>query len=313
MPGGCRSKLHCPTIISKMPAASRGSLRGELAHDHDLFKRRSRRVHGFIPGGLEPGAERDAGIPGGPLVLVAVNRLFDLRQELGALHDADPTRQRFPLELAWEFDEPACHGTSLLGSTLGHKFELGSGIREMKEKCNMTHRNVRKEDFVGKTIVDIDCAAVNVVGFKFEDGTTCALEGEILSPQCPIPIIQWCGHCAESCEVEEETTRTIITPNGLHNATHTWLTTAIDKLPDVATEGQDLYLRLVANAARLPYEEVLRRYQALDPGIVEARRTVKRHIFNRLLAYPSSVLSVHDEHVIEVQEPAAVESRDAEV
>lgn len=60
----------------------------------------------------------------------------------------------------------------------------------------MTHRFVRKEDFVGKTIEDINCQAVNVLTFRFTDGTTLALEGDLHSN---IPVIVACEECVQQC------------------------------------------------------------------------------------------------------------------
>lgn len=175
----------------------------------------------------------------------------------------------------------------------------------------MTHRDVRKEDFVGKTITDVNCAAANVLRFKFDDGTTCALEGELFANS--IPIIQWCDHCGTFCESEEEVTSTNVDVIHLRTAIRIWANTAASQLPPVAANGLDLYLQLVASAARLSYEETARRFRDGDKGIVEARRSVKRQVFERLLNYPPSILQVHDEHVIVAQEPLAVESKDAEV
>lgn len=42
----------------------------------------------------------------------------------------------------------------------------------------MSHRKIDKKDFEGKTIAELDCRAVNLVRFKFTDGTTIAIEVE---------------------------------------------------------------------------------------------------------------------------------------
>ena len=165
----------------------------------------------------------------------------------------------------------------------------------------MTHRNVQKEDFVGKTVTDLDCAAANILRFKFDDGTTFALEADVISGNCPVPIIQQCDHCGDFCEEEEETKSvasftTIVDDLALRAAIRLWLHTPI--LP--WTKGQDLYLAIIAHATQLPYEEVLENYTNGDTGLQAARRKTKRTIFNRLLTDPTSILLCHDAILVHV-------------
>lgn len=42
----------------------------------------------------------------------------------------------------------------------------------------MSHRKLKRSDFVGKTIKDVDCRAVNTISFLFTDGTALAIETE---------------------------------------------------------------------------------------------------------------------------------------
>lgn len=51
------------------------------------------------------------------------------------------------------------------------------------------HRDVRPEDFVGKTVASVDARACNLIRFEFTDGTKLALEAEQF-------IIQACEACA---------------------------------------------------------------------------------------------------------------------
>lgn len=60
----------------------------------------------------------------------------------------------------------------------------------------MSHRKVRKEDFIGKTIADVNCKAVNILTFYFTDGTALALEGELFHE---IPTIVACEACVQKC------------------------------------------------------------------------------------------------------------------
>lgn len=77
-----------------------------------------------------------------------------------------------------------------------------------------------------------------------------------------------------------------------------WMYTPAIQPHTVAGERQDLYLKIVAYAAQLPYEKVVELWHAQDSGIVGARRKVKGLIFKRLFTYPASILQIHDETVV---------------
>jgi hypothetical protein len=94
----------------------------------------------------------------------------------------------------------------------------------------------------------------------------------------------------------------------LRAAIRVWIYTPIIRLHTVAGERQDLYLKLVAHAAQLPYEKVVELWHARNRGIVDARRQLKRMIFAKLMNDPPSILRVHDEVV--VHEASPVESED---
>lgn len=170
----------------------------------------------------------------------------------------------------------------------------------------MTHRNVQKEDFVGKTVVDLDCTAVNILRFKFADGSTFALEADILSSACGLAIIQQCDHCGDFCEDEKEKLEaslvTIVDDVALRASIRLWLHTTMLR----PTKDQDLYLFIIAHATQLPYEEVLENYNKGDTGIQTARRKTKRIIFARLCTDPASTLALYEHDA--ANEPPAIES-----
>ena len=94
----------------------------------------------------------------------------------------------------------------------------------------------------------------------------------------------------------------------LRTAIRVWMYTPIIRLHTVAGERQDLYLKLVAHAAQLPYEKVVELWHAQDSGVVDARSKVKSLIFKRLFTDPTSILQIHDETVVH---ETPVESGDA--
>ncbi len=102
---------------------------------------------------------------------------------------------------------------------------------------------------------------------------------------------------------------TFVDDVALRAAVRAWMYTPISRLHTIAGERQDLYLKLVAQAVQLPYEEVVNRWSDHDQGILHARRKVKRIIFRKLMSDPASLLRIQDQ-VIVVEDPA-VESADA--
>ena len=109
-------------------------------------------------------------------------------------------------------------------------------------------------------------------------------------------------------KADEVPDSTIVDDVALRAAIRVWMYTSIVKLHTIAGERQDLYLKLISMAVLLPYEKVVERFRAGDPGLVEARRKTKRIIFGKLMHDPSSILVIHD-HVL-VHENHTVESPD---
>lgn len=174
----------------------------------------------------------------------------------------------------------------------------------------MAHRNVVREDFVGKTVVGINCRAVNMLQFEFSDGSRVALEASTVT-EARIPAIQACEDCVDSAEEFDESPPTAKPPlvstfvdvNALYRAINTWRGWQTNKLTDLVSDTQDLYLKLVAIATELPYDEVLVRFGRGDRGILDARRAVKRSIWGRMLRDPASILPQ------EVREETPVQSK----
>ena len=172
----------------------------------------------------------------------------------------------------------------------------------------MTHRDIRKEDFVGKTVIDLDCEAVNIIRFKFEDGSALAIEVDAVG-------LGIYGMVAcETCAVINETppvTETQVDEAALQAAIRGWAHTPISRLNAFVEDGEDLYLKIVARAARLHYEKVVELHQARDRGIVDARRKVKHNVFRILMSDPTWILPIHDATVMVVHGDP-VESSDAD-
>lgn len=97
----------------------------------------------------------------------------------------------------------------------------------------------------------------------------------------------------------------------LRAAIRAWMYTPIIQLHTLVGERQDLYLKLVAHAAQVPYEKVADLWHARDSSVVDARRKVKRLIFAKLLVDPPSILPIHD--AVIVHENSPVESGDDEL
>lgn len=168
----------------------------------------------------------------------------------------------------------------------------------------MAHRDIKKDDFVGKTITDLDCEAVNIIRFTFEDGSRVALEVEAVAPG--IYGMVACDACAPASTppARERTQSTTIAESALDNVVKLWTMTACPSL------GKDLYLALVSAASCIPYNKCVALFKEHDDGIIQARRYVKRKIFGKLINDPSSVLRIHDEVI--VREGAPVESADVQ-
>lgn len=159
----------------------------------------------------------------------------------------------------------------------------------------MSHRNVQKEDFVGKTITDLECDAVNIIRFTFDDGTRLALEVDAMGHG--IYGMVACDECVEEPQPPYSSTfilSTYVPKAELAEALHVWIHTPIIRLHKYAGDGVDLYLRIVSHASGLTYEEVKNRWKSHDDGIIEARRWVKNTLFYRLNADPASILRPHD-------------------
>ncbi len=109
-------------------------------------------------------------------------------------------------------------------------------------------------------------------------------------------------------EKKELRQSTFVDEVALRAVVRLWMFTPCLRVQTIAGERQDLYLKLVAHAAQLSYDEARQRWLLHDDGIVEARRRVKRMIFNRLMRATASILQVHD-HVVVVETPT-VESGD---
>ena len=164
----------------------------------------------------------------------------------------------------------------------------------------MTHRDLEKRDFVGKTVIDFECDAVNIIRFTFDDGSRLAIEVDAVGPG--IYGMVACDECAATRP------HTRVSEARLLAGVLRWANTPINALSKFIADGQDLYLRIVAEAAELEYDVVRSSFKT-DAGIKEARRFVKSKIFTILTLAPCSILQVHDEVI--VQAPAAVESADA--
>lgn len=102
---------------------------------------------------------------------------------------------------------------------------------------------------------------------------------------------------AEVIEVDEPALRAAI---------RVWMYTPILKVHTIAGKRQDLYLKIVAHAAQLPYEKVVELWHAHDSGIVDARRKTKRLIFAKLLVDPPSILPIHDAVVVHENSPVVL-------
>lgn len=70
-------------------------------------------------------------------------------------------------------------------------------------------RNAVPEDFIGKTITGFDSSACNVWRFMFSDGTSLAIEAEVMSMGnygSGIPIMQICVPCGAVPPEDEHAT-----------------------------------------------------------------------------------------------------------
>lgn len=102
---------------------------------------------------------------------------------------------------------------------------------------------------------------------------------------------------------KQKATCTEVDELGLRAAIRVWMYTPIMRLHTIAGERQDLYLKIVAHAAQLPYEKVVELWHARDSSIVDARRKAKSLIFAKLLRDPPSILPIHDAVVVHETSP----------
>lgn len=64
----------------------------------------------------------------------------------------------------------------------------------------MSHRNLKRSDFEGKTVQRFVCDAVNIITFHFTDGTALAIEAELMTSY-QLPGMVACDECiAPMCE-----------------------------------------------------------------------------------------------------------------
>ncbi len=158
----------------------------------------------------------------------------------------------------------------------------------------MAHRDLTKEDFIGKTVTDFECDAVNVIRFVFEDGTRLAIEVDAMGHG--IYGMVACDECVDEAPIPLRQSVYIPKAN-LATAIRTWMYTPVKELHLATPDDTDLYLRLVAHANGDTYENTRRLWKLHDDGIIEARRWVKHTLFHRLHVDPASILQVHDEQI----------------